>query len=216
MEAFPAEEPRLREVKGLAKVTQGHRRRGMGLSGAARPAGSELPGTLTALLVHGQSRAHARVQAHSHTHTRTLARVCTDRRHMPRQSSSHGLHTHVCSHAQGNTVTHSCTRILAHHMQVRTCAHSTYACARTYIYGHRTHTLTDVLTQVCTHSHVVPPPPASGRALGTPVGGQPLAAGRALAPPGLRLGPQGLLRAGLPPHPSTPVTLFAIKSLMLR
>lgn len=136
-EAFPAEESRLREVKGLAKVTQGHRRCRMGLSGAARPAGSELPGTLTALLVHGQSRARARVQAHSHTHMHTGTCVHGQKAHAPTLILTRAPHTCVCSHAPGNTVhtaVHAllpnicrCTHVCAQHLRM---------CARMYLYGH--------------------------------------------------------------------------------
>lgn len=168
---------RLREVKGLAKVTQGHRRPGMGLSGAARPAGSELPGTLTALLVHSQSRAHARVQAPSHTHMHPGTCVHGQKAHTPTLILTQAPHTCVCSHAQGNTVTHSCTRTLAQHMQVhlythmRTCVHTalTHVCTHVHLCTsmciHKC-TFTKVITQVCTHSHVVPPPPAWGEGPG--------------------------------------------------
>lgn len=114
------------------------------------------------------SHGHAHVYRHIHTHTCTLARVCTDRRHMPRHSSSHGLHIHVCAHTHRGTrytqlYTHSCPTYAGAH----TCAHSTYACARacTSMDIH-TRTLTEALTRVCTHSHVVPPPPALGEGPG--------------------------------------------------
>lgn len=203
MGCFQLRNGRLREVKGLAKVTQGHR---MGLSEAACPGGSELPGTLTALHLHSQSRAHARVQAHTHSHmhtgtcahrqkARTLTLVLTHAPHTCAltRTGERGhaqLHTHSCPTCAGTPV----------HPHTHVSTEGSHTC----IYGHpHVHTHQSAHTGVHTSHH----PRPGGRALGTPVGVQPLG----------HWPPRASARAGLPPsNPSTPVTLFAIKSLTLR
>lgn len=150
------------------------------------------------------SRGHMHVYRHIHTHTCALARVCTDRRHVPRHSSLHGLHIHVCAHMHTvrewcvNTVMHSCTRTLAQHMQVHLCTHMRTR-ALTHVHTHvplwtSTRAHSQKCSHGCAHIHML--------------SHHPWPRGRALAPPGLRLGPQGL-RESRPPspplHPCDPI-----------
>ena len=165
--------------------------------------------------VHSQSWAHARAQAHSHMHTGT--RVHRQEACTLTLILTHAPHTCVHSHTQVNTVTHSCTHTLAQHMQVHLCTYIrtrvhtalTHVCTRVHLWASNVHTHQSAHTGVHTFTRF-PTTPGLGRGPGNPSRGSTAGPLAELWPP------RASARAGLPPHPSTPVTLFAIKSLMLR
>ena len=165
------------------------------------------------------SHGHTHVHRHTHTHTHAHWHMCAQTEGTYTDTHPHTCSTYTCAltrtgeHGHAQLYTHSCPTYAGTpvHPHTHTCAHSTYTCACTCTcMGIHTCTLTEVLARVCTHSHVVPPPPAWGQGPGNP--GRGSTAGPLAEP----WPPRASARAGLPPLPSTPVTLFAIKSLMLR
>lgn len=160
------------------------------------------------------------MHVHRHTHTLTHAHwhTCAQTEGMYADTHPHTCSTYMCALTHTvNTVTHSCTHTLAQHRQVHLCTHIrtrvhtalTHVCTRVHLWASNVHTHQSAHTGAHTFTRC-PTTPGLGRGPGNPSRGSTAGPLAELWPP------RASARAGLPPHPSTPVTLFAIKSLMLR
>ena len=179
----------------------------MGLSGAARPAGSELPGTLTALLVHGQSRAHARVQAHSHTHMHTGTCVHGPKAHAPTLILTRAPHTCVLTrtgeHGHAQLYTHSCPPYAGAHV----CAQHLRMCAHVHLWTSHAHTHRRAHTGVHTFTRR-PTTPGLGEGPGNSSRRSTSGRWQSPGPPRAEAGPPGPpeSRPPSPPlHPCDPI-----------